>query len=288
MELFSRRNKIISDGFCNPKIRLIDSKLCNCLCSCIDMLYAEIEEVTDDPENFINIEKHIWIDFLYNRLNDYHYESYDKSSVVCGFLQNESNPWYLKLDLIEKVILFLRYNLIDPRDSYCDDIKRITNQFVNQINHFFKSNNYGYRIVNDIIVEINDENIIQSIENTQEIPIFQVQEHLNTALRLLGQRPMPDVRNSIKESISAVEAYCRLKTKETTLGQALNKLEKESSLNPTLKQAFDKLYGWTCSKDTGIRHAYLNMDEPIGIEEARFMLITCSAFINYLYSKFGM
>ena len=53
-----------------------------------------------------------------------------------------------------------------------------------------------------------------------------IQIHLNAALEKYAQRPIGDYRNSIKESISAVEALCREKTGENTLGKALNKLEK--------------------------------------------------------------
>lgn len=42
--------------------------------------------------------------------------------------------------------------------------------------------------------------------------------HLNKALELYAQRPIEDYRNSIKESISAIEVYCREITGEKTLG----------------------------------------------------------------------
>lgn len=54
-------------------------------------------------------------------------------------------------------------------------------------------------------------------------------------------------------------------------------------MHPALKGAFEKLYGYTSSAK-GIRHALL--DEPnLGFEDAKFMLVSCSAFVNYLKSK---
>jgi len=68
--------------------------------------------------------------------------------------------------------------------------------------------------------------------------------------------------------------------KEGTLGKLVDGLD----IHPALKKAFSNLYGWT-SDDAGIRHPKskepLSCDEP----EARYMLVTCSAFINYLIAK---
>jgi hypothetical protein len=56
-----------------------------------------------------------------------------------------------------------------------------------------------------------------------------------------------------------------------------------AKLHAVLKQAFQKLYGYT-SDAQGIRHALL--DEPtLDVEDAKFMLVSCSAFVNYLVVK---
>ena len=54
-----------------------------------------------------------------------------------------------------------------------------------------------------------------------------------------------------------------------------------------LKDAFDKLYAYTNQKDTGIRHALMDNDGTYvpTSDEAMFMLVSCSAFINYLGKK---
>lgn len=100
--------------------------------------------------------------------------------------------------------------------------------------------------------------------------------------------PVGDYHNSIKESISAVEALCRGKTGENTLGKALNQLEKKRVVIPKLlKTAFEKLYAYTNQEDTGIRHSLMDDDgtyTPIA-DEAIFMLVSCSAFVNYLRKK---
>jgi hypothetical protein len=114
-------------------------------------------------------------------------------------------------------------------------------------------------------------------------PLRAVHLHLNTALGHLGDRHSPDYRNSIKESISAVEALVNLinGTTSDTLGKALKRLNVEA--HPALADAFGKLYGYTSDAD-GIRHAA--MDEPdLKFEDAKYMLVACSAFVNYLIAK---
>ena len=62
----------------------------------------------------------------------------------------------------------------------------------------------------------------------------------------------------------------------------LKKLEdKGIEIHKGLKSAFNKLYGYT-SDANGIRHAGDIGGSSSTFEEAKFMLVTCCAFINYL------
>lgn len=72
-----------------------------------------------------------------------------------------------------------------------------------------------------------------------------------------------------------------------TLGKALSEVEKKHSLHGALKTAFSAIYGYT-SDSSGIRHALLETDTAVGFEDAKFMLVSCSAFINYLKYKINI
>ncbi|MGH6983986.1 MAG: hypothetical protein ACREEI_07150 [Stellaceae bacterium] len=52
------------------------------------------------------------------------------------------------------------------------------------------------------------------------------------------------------------------------------------TIHKARQDAFDKLYGYASDAD-GIRHALLD-EEKLTYEDAQFMLVTCSAFVNYL------
>ncbi len=108
-----------------------------------------------------------------------------------------------------------------------------------------------------------------------------VVSHLETALARLADRLSPDYRNSIKESISAVEAACKIVADDpkASLGQALKKI----GIHPALEKGFSAIYGYTSDAD-GIRHALFE-ESTVDADDAKFFLVSCSAFVNYLIAK---
>ena len=145
----------------------------------------------------------------------------------------------------------------------------------------------GYRFIGDRIAQITAEEEVAEIE--EALKGKQISEpaiiHLKSALELFSDRQSPDYRNSIKESISAVEAISNLIAgkDKATLGEALKKITDRVALHPALHKAFNNLYGYTSDAD-GIRHALLE-ESKLDSEDAKFMLVACSAFINYLKVK---
>lgn len=85
--------------------------------------------------------------------------------------------------------------------------------FRDSINYFLESESCAYRFVGLEIRELTDETELSEVAHAFEAN-KNVAEHLKKALDFLSTRGKPDYRNSIKESISAVEAICRLKTKD--------------------------------------------------------------------------
>jgi hypothetical protein len=193
-----------------------------------------------------------------------------------------SCEWYEVYDLIEFIA-----------NNYPDN--QVNLNFMQFCNSILERESSAYRFVSGIIAPITSEieiaQIEESLEKTKSLK--GVHAHLKRALELLSDRKNPDYRNSIKESISAVESICKLITGEdkATLGKALGKIEKEGKIkiHPALKKAFENLYGYTSDAE-GIRHGLL--DEPnLDFEDAKFMLVSCSAFVNFLIgkaSKFGI
>ena len=254
----------------------------NAICNCLDNLSIVFDQTgrLSTGKEYIALERYLWINFLNKRVKDFDDE---KTNVTTAFINCNNHHWYEKLDLLEFILQYLF-----ERDKTYYYYQPVSKFFIEQLNKEFERLNFAYRVVNKLIVEITSKEEIATIENTLEDSTDNIRMHLSKALELYAKRPEGDYSNSIKESISAVEAYCRDKTGESTLGKALNKLEKKGILFPkVLKSAFEKLYEYTNQKDTGIRHALMDQDGtymPSG-DEALFMLVSCSAFVNHLRKK---
>ena len=179
-------------------------------------------------------------------------------------------------------------NWYDPYDLLQFSVEFSDSEFVPFLNRILEGEKAGYRFVNGELIQITSkveiDEIEQAIDSTQSIE--GVNAHLSAALKELADKENPIYRNSVKESISAVESICKIYTgnEKSTLGDALTKLEKGGSIHPALKKAFTALYGYT-SDSSGIRHALIENDKQVDFHEAKFMLVTCTSFINYLLSR---
>lgn len=218
--------------------------------------------------DYIALERYVWLYFLNQRVDRFN----GRDDIIKSYIVNDRYSWHSKLDLIE--VIYEQLMKKSPK----------INLFIEFLNNEFQRHNFAYRLVEGRIVEITSEEEIKAIEQALTTPIDGVKMHLQTALKHLSvSQGEPDYRNSIKESISAVECFCRTIIGTNTLGKALSQMEANGiTLNATLKSAFDKLYGYTNNPDTGIRHALIDDTSAPTSAEAIYMLITCSAFINYL------
>jgi hypothetical protein len=160
-----------------------------------------------------------------------------------------------------------------------------SDEFIKACNITLKKYLSAYMFIGKNLIKISSEQEIAEIEEALAFS-NRFTPHLDRALALIADRKAPDYRNSIKESISAVEAMCQLITgnKKATLEEALKKLDtKLPAVHPALRDAFRKIYAYAGDTE-GIRHA-LTDESNLDIEDAIFMLSICSAFINYLHVK---
>ena len=196
---------------------------------------------------------------------------------------------------IENVIIHAEYNeVLDILEYICRwiDRKAVGNykRFpYDAMNTVFEREYVGYRFIQGKIVSITDKQEIAAIEEACKEPYEGCRAHIQKAVGFLADRENKDYKNCIKESISAVEAICRIidGDDKATLSSALNRLEKNGvSIHKDLKEGFISIYKYTCNKG-GIRHAEKPDTSEVSFEEAKFMLVSCSAFVNYLIAVSG-
>jgi len=147
----------------------------------------------------------------------------------------------------------------------------------------------GFRFIEGNVAPIINQEEIASIQSAVDQGVFSgASNHLRQALTHLSNKENPDFRNSIKESISAVESVMRELTglEKSTLSDSFRKFEKSYKIHPALKEGLLKLYGYASDED-GVRHAMVD-DPNLEKEDATFFLVTCSAFVNYFVNKYAV
>ena len=255
----------------------LKNKLWNILGLYIFQKYKkEFQALVNNPVRNSNLDQFFSLLFhqhLKKRIDQIPY-SFEETIGKIETLFFKQLQWYEVYDFIEACIEHF------PFKSNKDD-------FVLLLNDCLTLENSAYRIINNQVIEVTSEQEIQSIEEALEntTSYSGVQQHLNQALKLMSDRQNPDYRNSIKESINAVESICKIVTNDdkATLGKALKIIEDKFGLHSALKGSLSQLYGYTSDGD-GIRHAMLEASN-LNYIDAKFMLVACTNFINYLIEK---
>ena len=184
--------------------------------------------------------------------------------------------WNEVFDLLESMVHHLGR-------SFTGRMSTVDTGIVNALNDTFEHCLVGYRFIAKQITPVDSEAEANAIvEAMTSVDKLEGARHsLNRAIELLADRQSPDYANSIKESISAVEAVVMKVTGEGTLGAGLKRLEGAGlTIHPALREAWSKMYGWASDAD-GIRHAGIHAadaDQSI----AKYVLISSSAFVSYL------
>ena len=254
----------------------IDRDLKNALWNALlEKFFYELQkcDYSSFGENSVTVIVHerIWKDFFKRTIDTQPHNGY--ATFIREWFFNEAE-WHGIYDFVEFVVQMLN--------------NESRGQLKITLNKALEEEMSGYRIVGENIAKVTDDEEIKAIEealvNTDKWK--PVTTHLKTALEFFTDRKNPNYRNSVKESISSVESSCRiiLNNDKATLGDALSVLEKNHGLPHVLKRAFSTLYGYT-SDEGGIRHALTESDVLPDFDDAKFMLVSCSAFTNYLKTK---
>jgi len=271
-------------GSCNTQMQIddLDKRTRNILCNCISM---SLDGEYSKTDSFGYLTKYKEEDFLCRMVFSYalglkidvtkHYSINELISIIDEVFSKA--PYNEIFDLIEQICRF-RYKQKERLDEFCKLLNIILeNEYV------------GYRMIEGRFVPITDENEITSIEDACNNKFEGVRAHISKAVGFIADRERKDCKNCIKESISAVESICSIIVEDegATLGKAIKQLkDKGMKIHPALERAFLSFYGYT-SDEGGIRHSEGMFESDVTFEEAKFMLVSCSAFVNYLTANYG-
>lgn len=271
MKTFSQRKgfKPVSEVI---QIDSMNEALRNSLWNALDVLLwstpAFVHRQYGDP-HIMSLSKLLWLHYFKKPIDSRPIRSWEILSEIRSYFF--SCGWYEVYDFLEFIVA-----------TYKDSKQNLAGIF----NGVLERELSGYRFVSGHLVDITNQQELEMLDQALRDTRFAgVSAHLQRAMELYADRNLPDYRNSIKESISAVESMARVvsESPKATLGDALKVIEKTRRLHSALKEGFLKLYGYT-SDEQGIRHAML--DEPnLTAPDARFFLLSCTSFVNYLKAQ---
>jgi hypothetical protein len=247
----------------------MDSDLRNGLWqACIEFYFKRFKLHYPEDTTFKDFMRTMYVDFFKRSTDQVPYGHQDGIQAIRSYFFKAE--WWEVYNFIE----FLLH-------TYASD------QFARRVSVFLEREKSGYRIVDRQFVSITDPVELAAVSQaaSSKGAFAGAREHIQSAIALFSRKPEPDFRNCIKEAISAVEAVARVITEnpKATLGDALKLISAKMPIHPALRDAMSKLYGYT-SDEGGIRHSLLeesNIDEA----EAKFMLVACSAFVNFCIQR---
>ncbi len=173
------------------------------------------------------------------------------------------------------------------------DIFNYSLDIADEINTILEEEESVYRLFPEtmqfapIYHETDLKNLNDAFERTKS-KYDSVYENLENALSAYSDRKENRYRESIVSSIKAVESMVNKisdKSNDKALTGIIESVGSKINMHDNLVNGLKELYNW--SSDT-LRHG--KSDKPLEVREpeARYMLLSCSAFINYIISLYEL
>lgn len=177
-------------------------------------------------------------------------DSGDKCKQMIRLAIISPKEWYECYNVLEEIIKIERQDpLVVLKGSVF-----LKASFTDSLNRILARELAGFRFISGLFVPITSDeevrSVLDALQPSETDEFSEARTHIRDALKKLGEKPTPDYRNSIKESISAVESVCKKITGEKSGGleKALSKLSAAERVHPRLETAFKALYDYTSSE----------------------------------------
>lgn len=262
--------------------------------------YSQRNGLTPLPAQFVRNEisyrlRNILLD-LYLKYLDHHSNAYDSlrnegknffRTFHVEFLELPANKFSNSVkiwtDIMAEFLINADYNeVLDVLEFTIDKAPALLSTPSKSVADLFKDDFSAFRLINNEFVQLSSEEEVIAVEKAHsdidKANLTGAKHHLNKSAQFLRKGQWSD---SIRESIHSVESVACKISNEGTLGKALNSIEKNHAIHPSLKEGFKKIYGYT-SDEQGIRHALIEDDRTPTEQEALFMFSSCASFVSYL------
>lgn len=280
MPTFSNRNRALSNELIFDDAPL---KLRIGICNIINQYILYL----GDYKNIYNL---ITLHFQIERKDNINFKD------AAEYFIKNALSWNQVYDLIELIydnLSYKEWSHINGWIELPEETRKLRYNFTIDVNNQFKSCCIGWILRKGRIEfggsELLNEELIKKAKLLLSNKSFEnPNSQFNKALELLSRRPNPDIENSIKDAISAVEGILKILLggkPKIKFGDGIKKLVNEGKIKKPLDEIFHALFGFA-SNAPGVRHG--QPDRPVtSLPEAFFFIYTCAACIIYLCELFG-
>jgi hypothetical protein len=258
------------------QLQSMDDDLRNMLWNVHEILFDNICPLrgSESDKRVLNILlEHYWIYFFKQPINRLKDMIYPKPKIDEIRRRYFGLQWFKVYSFLEVTAKFLENHMTNRYQSYREEC-----------NFLLEAENSAFRFVGSHIVSIISSIEIEEIEINLKTHDESAQ-HIESALTQLSNKENDQARESVIQSILAVEAIAKKVTgnSKATLADLCNS-KVNLPAHSQFRQALLNLYNYTSGSD-GIRHSLTESSQPVSKSLARFMLIVCSAFVSLIRSE---
>jgi soluble cytochrome b562 len=196
--------------------------------------------------------------------------------------------FHYTIDKIKEYYFGLPWNKVYDYVEWYLFFSKQSSNLEKHLNFMLEFHNSAYRIVDKKVIPISNDQELAEVSQASHTGQKAIDHHMQKAIEIFSKKETKDYRNTIKEAISAVEATVKLinGSSKGDLSAALNKIQQRKPIHPALFDALNKLYAYSSDGRSGVRHSIFDGSDCIpDFADAKFMLVACSAFINYLLQR---
>lgn len=254
------------------QIESIDDLLRNRLWNILDSFYwARMRGMRGETgEENLKFLRKLWCDCLKLSIYDIRTNKVEDLTDWKIYSRYRELEWSKVYDLLQFIV-----------NEYPDE--KFNFNFITECNRVLEEEKSYYQFIGKMIVPRATKEEIDQIEKALQSPHEPVRKHIGNSLKELSNKQSPVYANSMKESITAVEATLQaIEKNDLVLSRNVEAFAKQTKLHPHLQESIKRMSSY--ANDTEIRHT-AKEDTDLDINDAIFFLANCASWVNFLKSK---
>jgi hypothetical protein len=185
------------------------------------------------------------------------------------------------------------YTVLQPSEYEDSSLAEVRQFYADEINVLMAEENLAYEFADGLFHRRGRPQTQKSLQRVSAIladpKYMPVRNHYNKAINFFNERPEPDIQNSIKEAVCALEAFVEIlfgKKAAKNFDDVIRSKQGNGAgqIPPTISESIVKLRAFR-GNTQGVAHAALEGGYADTVE-AELVLSLVATYITYLYDRF--